>query len=247
MFRRRQTTMAKQGNGDHDEGNYPSLQLQVNGSNVSYRFPANLEQPLRHMVTLLDRDQQLSQRVSVVSALRHEGVSLLSLALAATMAHDLSRTICFVDLNWWWPNSFMRELATCSPGIMTLLRGEVNWDQALVRTSLPNLAILPAGNLRPEERPVVARSAALRALIEGLSKSVDHLILDVPAILKTSDAIPLASLGNACCVVVQQGVSSRTAVSQALDQIKHLPMLGVAMNRVQVKTPRWLLHWIPQE
>lgn len=224
-----------------------SLQLHVLNSEASYTFPQALVHSLRHMITKLNRDQNLPAKLSVVSALRQEGVSLISLALATIMAHDLSRRVCLVDLNWWWPSVTMHDLAAHSVGIAPLLHGEVQLDATLVRTNHPKLTILPAGSLPLTERPVIARSAALRSLIDELSDSVDHLILDIPAILTTSDAIPLASLGNACCAVIHQGISPRRAVKQALGEINHMPTLGVVLNRVQMATPPWVLKAIPQE
>jgi hypothetical protein len=61
----------------------------------------------------------------------------------------------------------------------------------------------------------------------------------------TSDAIPLTSLADAYCLVIQQGVSTRAAVSQALEEIKHVNTVGVVLNRVDVRTPPWLLNYIP--
>ncbi|MEZ4867889.1 MAG: hypothetical protein R3C14_41565 [Caldilineaceae bacterium] len=224
-----------------------ALTVHVVHGEVSYGFPQEIVLQLRHMVTKLERQQRLPRKLSMISALRSEGVSLTTLALATIIAHDFSRTVCVVDLNWWWPSEPMRHFSSFSSGIMPLLRGEVEWDSALVRTNFPNLAILPAGTLPIEQRPIIARNIALKGLIDTLSEQVDHLFLDVPAILTTSDAIPLASLGEACCVVVHQGISTRSVVRHALGELNHLPTLGVVMNRVKVATPSWLLQWIPQE
>lgn len=224
-----------------------ALQLSTLNSETIYTFPPELVYSLRHMATKLNRDHGLPPKLSLVSALRQEGVSTISLALAAIMAHDLSRRVCLVDLNWWWPSSMMRELATHKPGILPLLYGEVKQEAAIVQTNYPNLTILPAGNLPLTQRPVIARGTALQTLINELSASVDHLILDIPAILTTSDAIPLASLGSACCAIVHQGISPRTAVKQALAEVNHMPTIGVVLNRVQMTTPAWLLKAIPQE
>lgn len=222
------------------------LELLAGGTGTLYHFPTELVDSLRHMVTKLNYARKLPTKISVVSALRQEGVSFVTQALAAVMAHDLSQRICLVDLNWWWPSATMGELGRFSPGLLPLLHGEVTWDNAIIRTNYPNLSILPAGVLPAAQRPVIARSSALRTTIKALSKQVDHVIFDIPALLTTSDAIPLAALGDACCVVVQQGVSSRPVVKRALTEIEQLPMVGVIMNRVQIATPAWLLKWIPQ-
>jgi len=225
---------------------YP-IQLHAINSEITYSFPSDLVDSLRHMMTKLSRSQRVPARLSIVSALRQEGVSFVAQALATIMAHDLSRRICLIDLNWNWSSAPMRDLATRSSGLFPLLHGEVPWDAAIIQTNQPNLSILPAGPLPSTQRPVIARSDTLQAGIAKLNQHFDHLIFDIPAILTTSDAIPLASLGDACCVVVQQGISSRATVKRALGEIDHLPMLGIVMNRAQVATPPWLLKWIPQE
>lgn len=223
------------------------LQLLAQRSGAIYHLPLDLVHSLRHMVTKLNRGQQMPAKLAIVSALRQEGVSFVTQALATLMAHDLARRICLIDLNWWWPSAPMRELASHHPGLLPVLHGEMPWQAAVVPTNHPQLFILPAGAIPAAQRPVLTRGTALQSLIAELSQGFDHLIFDVPAILTTSDAIPLASLGDACCVVVQQGISSQRTVKRALHEIDHLPTLGVVMNRVQVATPAWLLKWIPQE
>jgi len=80
-----------------------------------------------------------------------------------------------------------------------------------------------------------------------LSAQFDYLVLDIPAIKLTSDAIPLAAHGSAACLVVRQGVTPIADAQRALDDVQQLNMLGVVMNRVRVQTPRVILGLIPQE
>ncbi|MCA9925602.1 MAG: hypothetical protein KC421_24695, partial [Anaerolineales bacterium] len=72
-------------------------------------------------------------------------------------------------------------------------------------------------------------------------------LLDIPALLATSDAIPLASLSSGSCLVIKQGVTSIENVRLALDDIAHLNMLGVILNQAVIKTPKLFLRFIPQE
>jgi Mrp family chromosome partitioning ATPase len=69
--------------------------------------------------------------------------------------------------------------------------------------------------------------------------------MDVPAIRLTSDAIPIASLGNACCVVIQQGVTTVEDVKRSLDELDHLSILGVVLNKTHINTPKRLVDLIP--
>jgi Mrp family chromosome partitioning ATPase len=93
----------------------------------------------------------------------------------------------------------------------------------------------------------MARGEQLRSFLAELGEQYEYLFLDIPAIAVTSDAIALASQSEATCMVVRQGVTQTNTVKEALDAIKHLTVLGVVLNRVQIKTPRWILNLLPQE
>lgn len=234
---------------------------------AAYRaFPDEIVTSYRYMLTRLACDNPLPRRIAIVSALRQEGVTYTTLALAAVLANDFSANVCMVDLNWWSPGLLaalaapapprrrfrkpLPELAAPpvprSPGLAAVLDGRATFAEALVPTGMPNLALLPAGDVSPAQWPIVARGERLQECFQTLSQRFDHVLLDVPALRSTSDAIALASLGDACCLVVRQGVTSVSNVQRSLDDIKHLRILGVILNQAAVKTPRWLLSLVPR-
>ena len=90
----------------------------------------------------------------------------------------------------------------------------------------------------------MAHSQALKLLIDELGQRFNYLILDVPAILATNDAVPLASLGSACCLVVRQGETPINDVQLALDEIDHLSVLGAVLNRVKFIMPPGLVRLV---
>jgi Mrp family chromosome partitioning ATPase len=208
--------------------------------------PADVVNALRHMMTRLNHRSTFPSRLALVAAQRGEGVTYLSRALGLTMAHDLAASICVVEVNWWWPAP-LPERGVNSDGLAAVISGQTALDDALLFTTRPNLALLPAGHVNNIDRPAVARSAALRQTLKELSGRFDHLILDVPAVLATSDAIPLASLADGCCLVIRQNVTSTENVRLALDDVQHMPILGVVMNQAQTAIPAWLLKYIPQD
>ncbi len=224
-----------------------TLTLQIRGESALIEFPTATVTALRYMTTRLMVNQELPKRMAIVSALRGEGVTYSALATAALLANDTTRRICYVDLNWWWPSQLAWRTGVSEGGIVATIRQDTTVDQALIATNFNNLWLLPSGSLAPKQRAMMARSNELTLLLGRLSDQFDHLLLDIPAILTTSDAIPLASLADGCCVVVRQGVNTSSMVGKALKEIDHLAMLGVILNRAQHSTPAWLLKWIPQE
>ena len=219
----------------------PGLLIRELDGSVIQQIPSDVLLSLRHMVTRLTRDQALASRLALVAGLRGEGVTYNSLALGAVLTNDTDCRTCVVDLNWCWPSQ-----SFTSPGIAGILAEQADIEQSLVVTNNPRLSILPAGRFAAGQRAIVARSSALATLITELGTRFDHLVLDIPAILTTSDAIPLASLAEQVCVVAQYGATPTTVVAQALDEISHLPIAGVLINKVQIAMPTWLLKWIRQ-
>lgn len=222
------------------------LTLAVENENVSLIFPPEIVDSMRYMTTRLMYKGNFPQRLALASPLRQEGVTYISRALATTLAHDFSLDICVVEMNWWWPDSSL-NLDTKDAGLAAVLRNEILLEDALLRTGQPNLTLLPSGLMAIGQRPIWARHLRLKGIIEDLSEMFDHLIFDIPALLATNDAIPLASLANACCLVVNQGVTSIESARLALDEISHLQLAGVVMNKVKVSTPSRLLNLIPQD
>lgn len=168
---------------------------------------------------------------------------MISRALAATLAYDLAARVCLVELNWWWPSSAFLSTPH-NPGLAGLI-GYSSLDEALAPTGWPNLAYLPSGRVSRVDRPVVARSESLRTTISELGQQFDHLVLDIPAILATNDAVVLAGLSQSSCLVIRHGATHAGDVQRALDDIEHLNIAGVVLNKTIVKTPRFLTSLFP--
>lgn len=202
-------------------------------------FENELTNNMRYILTNLNRQGELPPRLAIVSSLREEGVTYSARALGAILGYDFQAHVCVVDLNWWWP-ARDRVLAINDEGLAAILAGTATIDIAIVPTGWSHVKILPAGKIEEKDRPIVARSRQLRDIIEQLSEQFDHLVLDVPAILATSDSIPLASLADCCILVIRQGVTTVEDVRLALDRIDHLNILGVILNKSRSKTPAFI-------
>lgn len=232
-----------------------------------YTFAPDVVDSLRRMTTALIYQEKLPKVVACVAALREEGITYMATALGLILTSDLDARVAVLELNWWSPG--MRALFSGSadaqkakrakrakqmagstlsgPGLADVLKERATLEEVRVPTTMTKLALVPAGDLPENERSAMARSEQLREYIAGLEQSFDYILLDVPAVSMTSDAIALASLAQAACVVVHQGVTPVTTIKLALDELKHLTILGVVLNKVHISTPRWVLNLLPQE
>jgi Mrp family chromosome partitioning ATPase len=222
------------------------LTLSIGENEAQRSFSGDTIEGLRHLITRLQQRGGLPKRLSMVAALRKEGVSYLSQALATIIAHDLDRQVCLVDLNFWWSDECFQSNQD-QPSMVQILNGEFRLEDAIRHTCFPNLHILPAGTVPRQKRPALAKSNELTEFINELGLFYDHLLLDVPAILATTESASLASLGNAACLVIKQGVTQVGEVSLALDEIEHMELVGSVLNHVRISTPqpilRLLTYW----
>lgn len=257
-----------------------SLALRTTDDTVMVTFSDETVTAIRRMLTNLLYQATMPKRIASVAALREEGVTYLSLAMAATLASDLNVRVCAVELNWWHPSMHLylagqpptptmqikgqrkrkpkkakgAEASSAMPsnppqaiGLGAVLREVISLEQALVPTALPNLSLLPAGFMPVITRSATARSEQLKAVIAQLAEQFDYLIMDIPAVAISSDTTALTALAEGVAVVVRQGVTPTHTVKETLDEVKHVPVLGVILNQVYFYTPRWILNLLPQE
>lgn len=208
------------------------------------KFPSTVINELRHMVTRLKYTNNLPKQISLVSAIRGEGVTYTTWALASIIANDLQAKVCAVELNWWFPTDQIP--AGEYDGLAAVLEKKKTLDDVVLKTHNEHFDFIPAGDMAIQQRAVFARSDELKAVIKELRNRYDYVLLDVPAILSTSDSIPLVSLSESCCLVIRQGVTHIENVQMALDDVAHLNMLGVILNQVDLQTPAFIMRLIPQ-
>lgn len=208
-------------------------------------FPAEITLSLRRMLSRLARKGNIPKVIAFVSPLRQEGVTYVSRAFGTVMAEDLEASVCVVELNWYWPSEQPAVVAE-KGGVSSVLMGETTLDRAVVPTGKKNVSLLPAGKMPAGKRSGCARSTALCDLIAELGQQYDHLLLDIPSVLACSDAVPLASLATSCCLVVHQGVTPLNDVRSALDELDHLNMIGMVLNKVRISIPQSIYQMIGQ-
>lgn len=201
---------------------------------------------VRLMVARIQKGNEFPNRVSIFSTISGEGVTSVSMSLGMVLAQDFEYKVCLVDLNWYSPSPVIDSTSN-HKGVVELLREDLNTvsiDDYLNKVDGISFYVLPAGSLEESKRPIVARGKALPELLNRLETMFDVLILDVPAILSTSDAVHLAGLGKNGCMVIQQSVTSVHDIKTALEETKHLNILGVVINRVKLNTPEALIKLV---
>lgn len=204
--------------------------------------PPDLASSLRFLLARLQRTDEVhvGSTIAVTSALEGEGVTSVSRGLAAIMAHDLDRSICLLETNWWDPPPSTNGKGEPRPGLADVLTGARRIDEVIVRTEEPRLAVVSAGRLPVGDRPAMVSSAAYGEMLKMLTKVFDTVVIDAPPVLKASEATTIVRQAEAAVVVVRHGVTTERQLGSAIDELGGTTLLGVVVNRSSTRLPKFL-------
>lgn len=206
---------------------------------VVHSVPPEVAASVRYLIARvqLNNPTGIPRRLAITSAVRGEGVTYIARTLGALMAHDLDRGVCVVSLNWW---SESGKPDDSTVGLADALQRDVPVNEILQPTNNPQLWFAPSGQAPISSRSMMAESPKLDGLLDELENTFDHLILELPAVLVSSDALTLARLCDAFALVVHQGVTTESQVREALNELATVVSLGVILNRYSSRIPKRL-------
>lgn len=202
---------------------------------------------------LLSMREQQHQVLGITSAIAGEGKTTIASGLATALAEDRAllgfgrdqETALLIECNIGAPPEDPRLAVQPGPGLVQLLRGECKLDEAIRATGVERLAIMPIGGPRSahtHDFPLAIRTTALPELMTGLRSRFGLVVLDLPAVLNSTDTRVLARIADQVVMVVRAGVTPAKLVRQALDELGEEMLLGVVLNDIKSDLPSWLEH-----
>ena len=207
-------------------------------------IPVALAESIRYLVARFQLNDvaEFPARLGVTSALHGEGVTTISRTLAAIVAHDLDRSVCWVDLTWTRPSK-SADGSGDHVGLADVLMGTNTIDDALQATSDFRLSMLGAGHVPPGQSDTFARSPAIGEILSELSKRFACLIMDTPPVLAGSASLGQLRFATSYLLVVRHGVTSSQQIRAATDELTSIPSMGVVLNGYKSKIPKRLSHF----
>jgi len=176
--------------------------------------------------------------IAVTSADPNDGKTLTVINLAISMAREKSREIVLLDMDMRNP-SVCRTLGIHpNHELRHYLETGENGKELFVSVCSDNFML--AGSMTPTEHASeLLGSAKFDDLIQLLKKgTVEPIILiDLPPVLVTDDALVVAPQVDAILVVASEGQTSRTNLARALDLLSEFQIAGVVLNRASDTVP----------
>ena len=179
----------------------------------------------------------LPARLALTSALVGEGVTFITRSLASVIAYDTESTVVVVDVNWQRPAP-ADDAKPTTPGLADAVEDGVAVEEIIRSTTNPRLSMVAAGSVPVARRPALAGSRALEAVFNDLESRFDYMLLDLPPVLATSEAMNISQLADSYVLVVRQGATSTAQVEAALEEMQGADVLGVILNRFDSDIPK---------
>lgn len=175
------------------------------------------------------RLRQVCQVLMVTSSAPGEGKSTVALNLAAVLAERSEHKVLLVDFDLRRPKVH-RILGGRSPGLVEVLDGRADLDEALHQESTLGFAYLPVVAAAPDPLKLLSHSTRLERLMQAVRNRYDYVILDAPPVLPVTDPVFLAELVDAILFVVRAGDTSGRMLSRALGMLRKDKLLGLIFN-----------------
>ncbi|ALC16876.1 capsular exopolysaccharide family [Desulfuromonas soudanensis] len=188
---------------------------------------------LKSLVVKLTRAEAFRNTLAVTSTLPGEGKTVTAINLALTLAQEYDHTVLLVDADLRKP--MVHKYLGIEPevGLAHCLRDGVPIEQALVKTGLGKLVVLPAGDAISDPVERFASQRMKEIITEIKSRYGDrYIIFDLPPVLPFAEAQILGAEVDGVIFVIRQRQVKATEVQEALESLKPVNMLGVVFNCV---------------
>ncbi|MDP2431408.1 MAG: XrtA-associated tyrosine autokinase [Pseudomonadota bacterium] len=172
--------------------------------------------------------------IMVTSSLPGEGKTFTAINLAISMATELEHTVLLVDADVS-KSTVMRYLGlSAKHGLIDVLQNpDLPLSDALIKTNIAKLTVLPAGDSISHATELLASSAMKNFVRDIASRYPDRIIIfDSPPLLSTSEASVLATYMGQIVFVVEAERTPQDAITDALAHLADCEHIGLVLNKV---------------
>ncbi len=175
---------------------------------------------------------QNANLVLVTSSLPGEGKTFTAVNLALSIAAERDKTVLLVDADVIKPSTSQLLGVDSRAGLIDILERRVTVADALLRTDIPKLTVLPAGRRHPHATELLASEEMNRLAQEMSRRYPDRVIVfDSPPLLATTQASVLAAHVGQVLLVVEAEATPQYIVKEAAAMLADCQVVGCVLNK----------------
>jgi len=205
-------------------------------ANDPHTFVAEEYRKLKSDLVNVTRKEGFQNTLMVTSSLSSEGKSITSLNLAISLAQEHDHTVLLVDADLRRPSICSYLGIEAKLGLADCLTDGVDVSEALVRTGIGKLSLLPAGKQVKNPVEIFSSQKMRKLMLELKHRYPDrYIIIDTPPVLPFSESRTLSTIVDGVVFVVKEGVASLSEITEALGYLKGPKLLGIVYNEATIE------------
>lgn len=200
-------------------------------------LPPTFSEMLRGIRTniLFSLSEEGPRTLVVTSTGLGEGKTIVASNLAVGFALT-GQHVLLIDGDMRRPRT--HELFECDqePGLSNVLVGNAKPTEAVRKTNVAGLWVLPAGRTPPNPTELLS-SKRFKDFLRSLGDNFETIIIDTPPVMVVADPLIVASLASSVVFVVGAEMTSRFAALSSLQRLRqgHARVIGAVLNRVELE------------
>lgn len=177
----------------------------------------------------------MAQRILVSSPHPGEGKTYCALNLALSIAAEKENEVLLVDADFAKPSILSALGLPGGPGLMDALIDEkLDVADCVLRTDIPGLWVLPAGEATSHDSEYLSSSRTGRVLDQLTQGAAQRIVIfDSPPALAASPAAELAKYVGQTVVIVRADKTGRGALDDAISLLGACPNVQLLLNAAQ--------------
>jgi len=171
--------------------------------------------------------------IQVTSPAAGDGKSTLALNLAISMALSGKKTV-LVESDFRRPKVHKVTGVSNDAGIVDVLRGTAELDDAIKETQVADFFVLPCGH-RPKNPSELLTRPDYAELLDVLRQKFDYVIVDTPPVLAVTDPCSVAPRVDGVVVCMRLSSHTRDLGRRSLEQLRDVgaQVTGIVINGVE--------------
>jgi capsular exopolysaccharide synthesis family protein len=192
---------------------------------------------------LLSSAEAPPRTMLVTSGQAGEGKSTTAVHIACSLA-QLGAKVLIMDCDLRRPSLHKKLDISSANGITNYLSSDTNLELFIQELEIPNLSAISSGPISPNPAELLG-SHKMKVMIDLLSKSFDHIIIDSPPIVNVTDPIILSTLVDGTIMVIQSGKANRGLVQRSRQELHGVraKIFGVVLNNVSPRNEGYKYHY----
>ena len=184
---------------------------------------------------LLSHAESPPKTIVFSSTLPKEGKTATVVNMAVAFS-QLEEKVLVIDADLRKPRLHRIFKVRTLGGLSGYLTGKVSLKDAIQKTSVENIWLLPSGVIPPNPSELL-NSKKMKEMMEKVKEAFDVILLDTAPVLAVIDAVIVSSLADSVVFLIKAGEVARKPFLNAVEELRRAKakIIGVLFNELKVR------------